>query len=743
MKKLTYTIVLAIFLLVTAEEKGQVKTCFENVQSTKSLLLNKISTVQADNSNSIISSSLINFVNVLYTADSTSFQSQGDIDGLKVECYFYNYAPSLINIPSINWSSNTIKNYHLGDLFYDVSAKNSYRFSYVVSDYQWVLINSVDVIKVLSDASKEYGSLDTNCRIFISTPQPPYSFEDLWRQQLTGELKICIVEKLEGSYLSSDWIDSSEYTDNVVANITKAIANKAQLDATSILEELEDISDGGKITKSEKIKLKPIWDAIGLEKINLDAQVLLYPSSTMSTYYTIYGNAYNAVYTYLFVTILPNNISNPTPILGDLTKTTNITRDEFDDKFNDYYSARGELLQFIASSAKTYADTKASYLHIAFAYDSDGTVGFNFASGTYLGTYSDSSPTASSNPSMYVWNKITGTDGTPGTPGSNGLTPYFHVKYSDDGGLTFTSNSGETPGAYIGTYTDFYLADSTSVASYTWAKILDTQAMELLTEMADDSKLTATEKKVVKREWTVIYDEYNGIISSTSNYGVSDHTAYTNAHYALRTYIEPLLSNLTITSNIDRTVFLAKFQTYYAEKEALLNLFVQYSASSTNGKFDKTTIAPSGTTRLNYSGYFYPTKTFNAFYNDYAEYFLKDEEIEVGDVICKNPNGKGYIKSRYAYDNLVVGVYSDDFAQCIGGEGSEDDTIKFAPVGVAGRVRVKVAGEVKIGDLLVASETCGIAMASTKYISGTVIGKALENYSGQDVNRIWMLIMIS
>lgn len=64
-----------------------------------------------------------------------------------------------------------------------------------------------------------------------------------------------------------------------------------------------------------------------------------------------------------------------------------------------------------------------------------------------------------------------GTNGTPGKPGADGKTPYLHLKYSNDGGATFTANGGETPGAYIGTYTDFTEADSTSVSSYTWAKI--------------------------------------------------------------------------------------------------------------------------------------------------------------------------------------------------------------------------------------------------------------------------------
>lgn len=71
-----------------------------------------------------------------------------------------------------------------------------------------------------------------------------------------------------------------------------------------------------------------------------------------------------------------------------------------------------------------------------------------------------------------------GTNGTPGKPGADGKTPYLHLKYSNDGGATFTTNEGETPGAYIGTYTDFTEADSTLVSSYTWAKIKGEQGAQ-------------------------------------------------------------------------------------------------------------------------------------------------------------------------------------------------------------------------------------------------------------------------
>lgn len=64
-----------------------------------------------------------------------------------------------------------------------------------------------------------------------------------------------------------------------------------------------------------------------------------------------------------------------------------------------------------------------------------------------------------------------GINGTPGEAGKDGKTSYFHVKYSNDGGKTFTGNSGEDTGIYMGSYTDYTEADSTDVKKYNWVKV--------------------------------------------------------------------------------------------------------------------------------------------------------------------------------------------------------------------------------------------------------------------------------
>ena len=54
--------------------------------------------------------------------------------------------------------------------------------------------------------------------------------------------------------------------------------------------------------------------------------------------------------------------------------------------------------------------------------------------------------------------------------GKNGQTSYVHIKYSNDGGLNFTSNNGETVGDYIGQCTDFNKEAPNSPSAYKWSK---------------------------------------------------------------------------------------------------------------------------------------------------------------------------------------------------------------------------------------------------------------------------------
>mgnify|MGYP000428270333 FL=1 len=96
------------------------------------------------------------------------------------------------------------------------------------------------------------------------------------------------------------------------------------------------------------------------------------------------------------------------------------------------------------------------------------------------------------------------------------------------------------------------------------------EANSMLSDIANDNKLTAQEKQQTKKEWDVIVSEKPKNDASADKFGVSK-TAYGSAYTALSTYITPLLSNLSSTSNITGTEFRAKFKAYYDARTDLLN----------------------------------------------------------------------------------------------------------------------------------------------------------------------------
>ena len=122
------------------------------------------------------------------------------------------------------------------------------------------------------------------------------------------------------------------------------------------------------------------------------------------------------------------------------------------------------------------ADGKTSYFHLKYSENPDGNPMTETPS-TYIGTYVDFEQADSDDYTKYAWARfkgLQGEKGDQGIPGYNGVdgkTYYLHIKYSNDGGNTFTSNNGEDAGDYIGQYVDTNSEDSNKPSDYKWAKI--------------------------------------------------------------------------------------------------------------------------------------------------------------------------------------------------------------------------------------------------------------------------------
>lgn len=120
-------------------------------------------------------------------------------------------------------------------------------------------------------------------------------------------------------------------------------------------------------------------------------------------------------------------------------------------------------------------DGVSNYIHRKYSDSSNGANMSDNSNLKYIGIYTGTSPTPPTTASSYLWSKIKGEDGangTPGVKGADGRTPYFHTAYSNSptGDRDFsTTNSNDK--LYIGTYSDFVVADSTDYRRYKWVKI--------------------------------------------------------------------------------------------------------------------------------------------------------------------------------------------------------------------------------------------------------------------------------
>lgn len=206
---------------------------------------------------------------------------QNQIDG-NIMTWFYDYEPTINNQPAINWITDAIKAQHLGDLFYIVNntEKNGqvYRWTQVSGVYQWIVVTDAELAKALANAQKAQDTADNKRRVFVAQPTPPYDKGDMWSQGATGELMVCVTQRLSGSYNSSDWEKASKYTDdtavknlqigtrNLLLNSSfKKDRNKWTVNSGSFFS----FPEGGKynkkcikITQTEFNKTAAIWQSV-------------------------------------------------------------------------------------------------------------------------------------------------------------------------------------------------------------------------------------------------------------------------------------------------------------------------------------------------------------------------------------------------------------------------------------------------------------------------------------------------
>ena len=174
----------------------------------------------------------------------------------------------------------------------------------------------------------------------------------------------------------------------------------------------------------------------------------------------------------------------------------------------------------------------------------------------------------------------------------------------------------------------------------------------------------------------------------------------------------------------------------------------KYDASNTNYTKGNLyiNITKAGVVTAGTNGTFTATAVYNAVWNDYAEFFPRGEETEAGDFVALSldSDNEVYVKASKE-TSKSVGIHSDSFGHLIGGENApegqdfvEYNLPKYIPVGLVGRVRANIVGEVKKGDFIVISDIPGVGRAFNKETDSYVdiIGMACESSSEKDIKRI-------
>jgi hypothetical protein len=127
-------------------------------------------------------------------------------------------------------------------------------------------------------------------------------------------------------------------------------------------------------------------------------------------------------------------------------------------------------------------------------------------------------------------------------------------------------------------------------------------------------------------------------------------------------------------------------------------------------------------------------KATSAQYADVAEIYEADAEYDIGTVVIFGGD-KEITVSSMGNDTRVAGVISENPAYLM------NDDATGLPVALLGKVKCKVVGIVKKGDMLVThSQHPGVARKSGDPSVGAVIGKALEEYDSIEIGTINIVV---
>lgn len=250
------------------------------------------------------------------------------VDGT-VEYWYGEVVPTDSNYPASEWAHDK-KDEHLGDIYTDTKTGTEYRYSIKYDagmrnpTYYWQEIASSGIGTAIKTANEALAAAGFKSHVYVtasvkSTPPATYKVGDLWLMLDTCKMKYCVKNSDGVSYRATDWKDAG-YTDDTTAN--------------KALDELKNLADDSVITPAEKLELKTKW-----QELKADYGVLQTELANAGISQPALLTAYTSLNTY---------VSN---LLKGMDKNSSVSRDEYNTKFQVYYTER-------ANARKKLTETK-------------------------------------------------------------------------------------------------------------------------------------------------------------------------------------------------------------------------------------------------------------------------------------------------------------------------------------------------------------------------------------------------
>lgn len=356
-----------------------------------------------------------------------------------------------------------------------------------------------------------------------------------------------------------------------IGNRQIAISETLNGDINSLRQDVDNISDDGKITPQEKPQIQREWnDVIVQNKAKIDAQAVQY-SLTSEAEYVNYVSAYNDLNTYLNTTLqLFANMSTTTILTDEGSNSV-----EFNQKFSNYYLAQAN----IDIKIDTYFEDKINGVESVVVDQINKLASDDVITGG-----------AEKQQVLQVWKDI----------------QVDYSRHQGDATLYSITIAGDLVNAYnaldthlnttLGLFTD--MSTDTSIDSNVFYGFFDTYRVEsdafretlnvtqnnVIGNISDDGIVSGgTEKRQLQKVWKDIQSEYQTLISSASIYTVAVTPEYTTAYNDLNTYLNTTLGvfdNLATDTPVNPSVFDSNFDEYRARAESFKQVVIQAQKDS-------------------------------------------------------------------------------------------------------------------------------------------------------------------